>query len=248
MHKPTVQLTPTPQVKQIPKPKLINPPTPSINNSQNSTPAPCTVLTGRRTNTDRSIVLADLAKEIWPSAPPPLHPRNLRALQSVTHAAKRSLRCVRRHLGLYKALVTAHIDAINKFSDRSSDAPQDPPPKVKAEEIPPPIHGLAAIATAHAFFLRRWIHGINVMIYKKPGYIELDRLRVIHLLKADFNLFIGVLFGCRDMHHSVSQDLLHHGQYGKPGRECQDAALSKILHNLLAFFTKTPLGQFERTI
>jgi hypothetical protein len=83
------------------------------------------------------------------------------------------------------------------------------------------------------------------MIYKKPGCIELDRLRVIHLFEADFNLFVGILFGRRAMHHSVSQDLLHHGQYGKPGGECRDAALSKVMHNLLAFFTKTPLGQVE---
>jgi hypothetical protein len=35
---------------------------------------------------------------------------------------------------------------------------------------------------------------INVMIYKKPGVIELDKLRVIHLFKADFNLLIGICF------------------------------------------------------
>jgi hypothetical protein len=36
---------------------------------------------------------------------------------------------------------------------------------------------------------------INIIIYKKPGDIELDKLRVIHLFKADFNLLIGVYFG-----------------------------------------------------
>jgi hypothetical protein len=55
-----------------------------------------TALTARRTNTDHSIVLADLAAKVWVSDPPPPHPRNLRALQSVTRAAERALRCVRK--------------------------------------------------------------------------------------------------------------------------------------------------------
>jgi hypothetical protein len=83
------------------------------------------------------------------------------------------------------------------------------------------------------------------MIYKKTGVIELDKLRVIHLFEADFNLLIGVYFGRRAMHHQVDRQLIHPGQFGKPGGECQDAALSKVLHNIMAHFTKTPMGQFE---
>jgi hypothetical protein len=153
-----------------------------------------------------------------------------------------------RHLGLYKALVTVYINASEEFCD--SKKPKKPDPlhpstQAKAEQILRLIHGLASLATQHGFFFRRWVNVINVVIYKKPGCIELDRLRVIHLFEADFNLLIGVLFGRRAMHHAISNDCLHHGQYGKPGGECQDAALSKVLHNLLSFFTKTPLSQFE---
>jgi hypothetical protein len=83
------------------------------------------------------------------------------------------------------------------------------------------------------------------MIYKKPGCIELDRLRVIHLFEADFNLLVGVYFGRRAMYHQVDGNLLHEGQFGKPGGECQDAAISKVLHNMIAIFTKTLMGQFE---
>jgi hypothetical protein len=151
----------------------------------------------------------------------------------------------RRHLGLYKALITAYINASDKFDKTDPDNKYAPTVQAQAEEILRLIHGLASVATAQGFFLRRWINVINIMIYKKPGCIELDRLRVIHLFEADFNMFVGVLFGCRAMRHSVSHNLLHSGQYSKPGGECQDAALSKVLHNLLAFFTKTPLGQFE---
>jgi hypothetical protein len=64
------------------------------------------------------------------------------------------------------------------------------------------------------------------MIYKKPGVIELDKVRVIHLFEADFNLLIGVYFGRCSMHHQVDRQLIHKGQFRKPGGECQDAALS----------------------
>jgi hypothetical protein len=68
---------------------------------------------------------------------------------------------------------------------------------------------------------------------------------VIHLFEADFNLLVGVYFGRRAMHHQVDGNLLHEGQFGKPGGECQDAAISKVLHNMVTIFTKTPMGQFE---
>ena len=108
------------------------------------------------------------------------------------------------------------------------------------------IHSLASLACLHGFYLARWIIVVNVMIYKKPGVLELDKLRVIHLFEADFNLIAGLIFGCRAMHqHSVDNHLLHTGQYGRPGGECQDAAFAKILHNHMAHYSKTPLGQFE---
>jgi hypothetical protein len=83
------------------------------------------------------------------------------------------------------------------------------------------------------------------MIYKKANCLELDRLRVIHLFEADFNLLVGVLFGRRAMYHQVDQHLLHPGQYGRPGGECQDPAILKVLHNHLTTYTQTYLGQFE---
>jgi hypothetical protein len=107
------------------------------------------------------------------------------------------------------------------------------------------IHGLATLAATRGFYLQRWIQVINAMIYKKPGVIELDKLCVIHLFEADFNLLVGVYFGRQAMHHQVDRNLIHQGQFGKPGGECHDAALSKVLHNLMAFFTQTPMGQFE---
>jgi hypothetical protein len=107
------------------------------------------------------------------------------------------------------------------------------------------IHGLASLSCLYGFYLDRWSTVVNVMIYKKPGVLELDKLRVIHLFEADFNLIVGLLFGRRAKHHTVDHPQIHTGQYGIPRSECQDAAFAKILHNHMAHYSKTPLGQFE---
>jgi hypothetical protein len=148
-----------------------------------------------------------------------------------------------RHLGIYKSLVTAYIDSGGEFGiiiDDDGVSIRD-----KAEEILRVIHGLAAEACKHGFYLNRWRYVINVMIYKKAGSIELDTLRVLHLFEADLNLTVGILFGRRAMHHNVDHQLLHQGQYGRPGGECQDVAFAKILHTHMATYSHTSLGQFE---
>jgi hypothetical protein len=148
-----------------------------------------------------------------------------------------------RHLGIYKSLLTAFIDSGGEFRTDLDD--EGISVRDKAEDILRVIHGLASAACTHGFYLQRWRYVVNVMIYKKAGCIELDKLRVIHLFEADFNLMVGILFGRRAMHHNVDNHLLHLGQYGRPGGECQDVAFAKILHTHMATFSQTPIGQFE---
>jgi hypothetical protein len=56
---------------------------------------------------------------------------------------------------------------------------------------------------------------------------------------------VGILFGRRAMYHQVYHQLLNPAQFGRPGGECQDASISKVLHNLVCSLTNTPMGQFE---
>jgi hypothetical protein len=83
------------------------------------------------------------------------------------------------------------------------------------------------------------------MIYKKAGVLELDELCVINFFEADFNLLVGIIFGRQTVHNAVDHQRLHLNQFGKKGGECMNAAISKTLHNVIATYTKTPLGQFE---
>jgi hypothetical protein len=148
-----------------------------------------------------------------------------------------------RHLGLYGALVTAYCNSSGEFTDQSDT--YEATTQEMATQILSMIHGLASSAARHGYYLHRWVQVVNVMIYKKPGCIELDRLRVIHLFEADFNLIIGILFGRRAMYHQVENQLLNPSQFGRPGGECPDASISEVLHNLTASLTHTPMGHFE---
>ena len=83
------------------------------------------------------------------------------------------------------------------------------------------------------------------MIYKKQGCIELEKLRVIHLMEADFNLAIGILFGRRAIITQIKDKHLHKGQFGKPGGECQDVAYTKLLHYQMSHFSQTRMASFD---
>jgi hypothetical protein len=147
-----------------------------------------------------------------------------------------------RHLGLYKSIVTAHIDSGAEFTEAQDDALST---SSKATLILHAIHDIAVCVAERGLYLHRWIHVTNAMIYKKPGVLELDELRVIHLFEADFNLLVGLIFGRRTVHNAVDHQKLHPCQFGKKGGECMDAAISKTLHNVISTYTKTSLGQFE---
>jgi hypothetical protein len=147
-----------------------------------------------------------------------------------------------RHIGLYKSIVTAHIDSGNELRDTTKGTH---PTNSKATDILHAIHAVATCVAERGIYLRRWIYVVNAMIYKKPGVVELDELRVIYLFEAVFNLIVGLVFGRRTVHNAVDHQKLHTSQFGKKGGECMDAAILKGLHNVIATYTKTSLGQFE---
>ena len=150
-----------------------------------------------------------------------------------------------RHLGLYQSLATAHCNSSGEFTDNDEKDPKSISTQDKATAILQLIHGLASDALQRGFYLKRWTYVLNIMIYKKPGVLDLDQLRVIHLFEADLNLLIGSLFERRAMHFQVDHSLMAESQFGRPGGECQDAALSKVLHNLISYIAQTPMGQFK---
>jgi hypothetical protein len=56
---------------------------------------------------------------------------------------------------------------------------------------------VAALQTG--FIFERWRNIANAMIEKIPGRPQLNKLRVIHLLTADLNLALGIVWSRRLM-------------------------------------------------
>jgi hypothetical protein len=83
------------------------------------------------------------------------------------------------------------------------------------------------------------------MIYKRPGSIDIESLRVIHLFEADFNLIIGLIFGRRTLYHAIDNGRIPDEQIARPYSECIDGLLNKILHIEIAHITKTALGGMD---
>ena len=61
------------------------------------------------------------------------------------------------------------------------------------------------------------------MIEKDKGQPRINRLRIIHLFEADYNLFLKLTWGSRLVRRALHMDLLNDGQHGSvPGRTTMD--------------------------
>jgi hypothetical protein len=70
------------------------------------------------------------------------------------------------------------------------------------------------IAIYHGIALERWSNSVTVMLEKDAGAPRINRLRIIHLFEANFNLFLKLQWVSRLVKHSVKYDLLNDGQHG----------------------------------
>jgi hypothetical protein len=103
-----------------------------------------------------------------------------------------------RHLGHYKALIQDPLllDCFVKFFN---------------------------IAISRGIAIPRWSQAVNVMIEKDKGQPRLNRLRIIHLFEADYNLFLKLMWGSRLVRRALQMNLLNDGQHGSvPGRTTMD--------------------------
>ena len=71
------------------------------------------------------------------------------------------------------------------------------------------MHGLYDAALRKGFYLHRWKTVVEIMIYKKPGNIELEFLCIINLFEEDFNLLIGIVFVRRAMSYQSKNKIIN---------------------------------------
>jgi hypothetical protein len=81
---------------------------------------------------------------------------------------------------------------------------------------------------------------------KDAGVPRINRLRIIHLFEADFNLFLKLQWGSRLVKQAVKHDLLNDGQHGSiPERICMDPVMLTQLTTDLCRLLKVNLARFD---
>ena len=137
-----------------------------------------------------------------------------------------------RHLGHYKAIVqdVMLLESISTFMD---------------------------IAITRGISISRWQQAVNVLIEKDVGDPKINRLRIIHLFEADYNLFLKLTWGSRLVRRAVKMKLLNDGQHGStPGKTTMEpimltqltADMSRLLKINYARFDNDASACFDRII
>ena len=75
---------------------------------------------------------------------------------------------------------------------------------------------------------KRWLKATNVMILKKEGITDIDRLRTIVLFEADYN-HNNKFLGRHMMRHCIDNKLMAPEQYFIPGKKCIDHVINRRL-------------------
>ena len=147
-----------------------------------------------------------------------------------------------RHLGHYKALLRTNkeLQVAETFHAHqqleNKDTPKDPITPRTPSDIPNghnllKIHvNLLNASLASGYSLSRWHTRHNLFLEKDPGQPKINRLRVIHIYPADWNLllkFFGPLKTMRWAEHHNTLDEAQGG--GRPGRSAIDLAVKKEL-------------------
>jgi hypothetical protein len=126
-----------------------------------------------------------------------------------------------RHLGIYKTMIQDPIllQCITKFMN---------------------------IAIVSGVTLQRWCRATNVLIEKDPGQPNINRLRIIHLFEADYNLYLKLQWGHRLVRSAKDRGLIHPGQHGSvPGRNATDPVMLNQLTTDIVRIKKIQYAHFD---
>jgi hypothetical protein len=84
------------------------------------------------------------------------------------------------------------------------------------------------------------------MIEKQPGCPRINKLRVIHLYEADYNLFLKIIWARHLVWHAHDLNKLNAGQAGsRPGRNSINVVIQNEMKYLYATLTRTGLATMD---
>ena len=99
---------------------------------------------------------------------------------------------------------------------------------------------LLNLCSHYGLALDRWLTVFNTMLEKVIGLDRIDKVRVIHIMEADLNLLMGILFGRRLSEHAEKHGAVSDYQWGaRKGRQCIDVVLLKQLTYEILRLTRT---------
>jgi hypothetical protein len=94
--------------------------------------------------------------------------------------------------------------------------------------------------------LDRWRQISTCMIEKIVGVPRIDKLRVIHLFEADFNMLLKIMWARKCVWQMNDLSIINEGQAGsRPGKRAIDVVIQKEMKYLYATTTRTLLGTID---
>jgi hypothetical protein len=137
-----------------------------------------------------------------------------------------------RHLGHYKILLRLQI--YNQFNENIS------------KRILYSIYQVIKVMAMIGETLPRWCNVSTCMIEKVKGLSRIDKLRVIHLYEADYNLVLKIIWARKSVWNAEKNNTLHEGQSGsRPNHRAIDVVLRKEMRYMYARMTRTQLGTID---
>jgi hypothetical protein len=137
-----------------------------------------------------------------------------------------------RHLGHYKILTKLIVD--------------DEENKNLGQQILRLYYDITMLVTKLGGTLDRWCNISTMMIEKTPGITRIDKLRVIHIFGADYNLFLKVMWARKSVWHMHNKNAINNEKCGsRPGYRAIDLVLQKELMYTYAHLTRTNMGTID---
>jgi hypothetical protein len=114
------------------------------------------------------------------------------------------------------------------------------------QQITSDMCNMLNVVTQLGIIPSRWCQAISVLIEKDPGAPTINRLRVIHIFEADYNLFLKTLWARRLVTRGEESNLFGESQQGsRKGRTANDVVLLKRLTYDLSRLLRSNLGTFD---
>ena len=77
--------------------------------------------------------------------------------------------------------------------------------------------------------LRRWLHGLTVMLEKEAGNCEIDKLRAICLFEADLNWVLEIIYAKRMMDNARENKLVPPELFATAEQSTPNATMAKVM-------------------